>query len=103
MIHTVCLTHFRETAFSIRITGCAVFDIFHVFSKNLTARIWHNVDIYDVAPVFGLFSGPECHAVEFPSGSEATLKTKPHRNAESKILCPICLTSGWVERQANVY
>lgn len=87
-----------RTAFSIRITGCAVFDIFHVFSKNLSARIWHNVDIYDVAPVFGLFSGPQCYAVEFPSGNEATLKTKNLIVTRNQNFITYLSDIGWVER-----
>lgn len=89
-----------RTAFSIRITGCAVFDIYHVFSKNLTARIWHNVDIYDVAPVFGLFSGPQCHAFEFPSGNEATLKTKNLIVTRNQNFMPYLSDIGWVERSS---
>ena len=89
-----------RTAFSIRITGCAVFDIFHVFSKNLSARIWHNVDIYDVAPVFGLFSGPQGHAVEFPSGNEATLKTKNLIVTRNLNFIPYLFDIGWVERSS---
>ncbi len=89
-----------RTSFSIRITGCAVFDIFHVFSKNLSARIWHNVDIYDVAPVFGLFSGPECQTVEFPSGNEATLKTKNLVVTRNQNFIPYLFDIGWVERSS---
>ena len=44
-----------DNAFSTRISGSSVFDIAMMVVGKLNARIWHNTEIYDVAPAFAFF------------------------------------------------
>ena len=44
-----------DNSFTTRISGSALFDIVMLIIGKLDARIWHDVEIYDVAPLFVFF------------------------------------------------
>lgn len=45
-----------EHAFTTRITGSSVFDIAMIVLGRINARIWHNVELYDIAPAFAFIN-----------------------------------------------
>jgi len=50
------LPHYQlliDYVFTTRISGSSVFDIAMIVLGKLNARIWHDVEIYDVIPAFG--------------------------------------------------
>jgi myo-inositol-1(or 4)-monophosphatase len=44
-----------DNCFTVRITGSSVFDIAMIITGKLSCRIWHNTDLYDIAPVHAFF------------------------------------------------
>ena len=64
-----------DNTFTTRISGSAVFDIAMMVVGKLNARIWHNTEIYDVAPAFAFLKN-NGWVVSLYSGKEATLTDK---------------------------
>jgi len=70
--HYECLT---EHAFTTRITGSSVFDIAMIVLGRTNARIWHNVELYDIAPAFA-FINRMGSLIALYSGDNATLNDR---------------------------
>jgi len=64
-----------DNAFTTRISGSSVFDIAMIVLGRLNARIWHNVEIYDVIPAFG-FLKKNGFVLNLYKGTDASLKTR---------------------------
>ena len=62
-----------DHAFTTRITGSSVFDIAMIVLGRINARIWHNVNLYDIAPAFA-FIRHMGFLTSLYSGEDATLK-----------------------------
>ena len=64
-----------DNAFTTRISGSSVFDITMMVVGKLNARVWHNTEIYDVAPAFAFLKNIG-FVLNFYTGREATLADK---------------------------
>ena len=64
-----------DNAFTTRISGSSVFDIGMLLVSRLNARIWHDTEIYDVAPAFAFFKDLG-GILSLETGSPATLSDK---------------------------
>ena len=64
-----------ENAFTVRISGSAVFDIAMIIIGKLDARIWHCTEIYDVAPAYA-FLGKSGGVINLDTGKNAVIQDK---------------------------
>lgn len=64
-----------DNSFTTRISGSAVFDIAMIVLGKLNARIWHDTDIYDIAPAFA-FMNKHGFILNLDSGIEAKIKDR---------------------------
>jgi len=64
-----------DNSFTTRISGSALFDIAMLIIGKLDARIWHDVEIYDVAPLFAFFQGFN-GLLNLKNGKTASLEDK---------------------------
>ena len=62
-----------DNAFTTRISGSSVFDIAMLIIGRLNARLWHNTEVYDVAPIFAFLKGKK-FAINLYTGHRASLK-----------------------------
>ena len=64
-----------DNAFSTRISGSSVFDIAMMVVGKLNARIWHDTEIYDVAPAFAFLKHLGC-VLNLETGCQAALNDR---------------------------
>jgi len=72
------LRHYQalvDHVFTTRISGSSVFDIAMIVLGKLNARIWHDVEIYDVIPAFG-FLKKSGFVLNLYSGENANIRDR---------------------------